>query len=157
MRRTRLSALLALVLLVGGAAWSNRRPAQAASGREPVIVIPGMAGSELSAGAAFHLGVDNGHGGVYSRDYASGEKVWVNILQAALPGDDDYFDALKLYPDGRTAVAPELRVSDIYHPGYDDLVAYLGRQGTSRASISGSSPMTGRALLHLRRRARRAH
>jgi pimeloyl-ACP methyl ester carboxylesterase len=129
MRRTRLSALLALVLLVGGAARSDRRPAQAASGREPVIVIPGMAGSELSAGAAFHLGVDNGHGGVYSRDYASGEKVWVNILQAALPGDDDYFDVLKLYPDGRTAVAPELRVSDIYHSAYDDLVAYLGRQG----------------------------
>jgi Lecithin:cholesterol acyltransferase len=129
MGRTRLSSLLALALIVGGATWIDRRPAQAASGREPVIVIPGVAGSELSVGAAFHLGVDDGHGGVYSRNYAASEKVWVNVLQAALPGDDDYFDALKLYPDGRTAVAPALRVSDIYHSAYDDLVEYLGRQG----------------------------
>jgi hypothetical protein len=103
--------------------------ASAASPREPVIIIPGMAGSELSATSAFQLSVGDGHGGTYRHTYAAGEKLWVNVLQAALPGDDDYFDALKLEPDGITPVAPELRVSDIYHSTYDDLIDYLQRQG----------------------------
>ncbi|HEX6292183.1 MAG TPA: hypothetical protein VFZ66_23545 [Herpetosiphonaceae bacterium] len=105
------------------------RSAYAATGREPVIVIPGVAGSELTATSAFTLSVDNGHGGTYTRSYSAGEKVWVNTWEAALSGDDDYFDALKMRPDGVTPVAPALRPSDIYHSAYDDLIGYLERQG----------------------------
>src|SRR5215211_6387947 len=103
--------------------------ASAAPTREPVIVLPGLAGSEFTAARAFHLGVDDGHGGSYSHDYSADEKVWVNVWQIALPGADDYLDALKLQPDGRTAVAPDLIVSGLYQSTYGDLVAYLQRQG----------------------------
>ena len=37
----------------------------AASGRQPVIVIPGLGGSEFTANSAFSLSVDNGHGGTF--------------------------------------------------------------------------------------------
>jgi hypothetical protein len=119
-----LCSLLALAAFAAKAA-----PAHAALGREPVIVIPGIAGSEFTAQRAFHLSASDGHGGVYDHDYGAGEKVWVNVLQVALPGADDYFDALKLQPDGRTAVAPELSVSGLYESTYGDLVDYLRRQG----------------------------
>src|SRR5262245_51161911 len=117
--------LAGLVVFVSTMAISARVPvARAASAHEPVIVIPGLAGSELSMDRAFRLSVDDGHGGTYTQEYAAGEKVWVNLLQAALPGDDDYFDALKLAPDGITPVVPELKVSGIYHSTYDDLLQY---------------------------------
>jgi hypothetical protein len=100
-----------------------------ASGREPVIVIPGLGGSEFVASTSFSLSVDNGHGGTFSHNYGAGEKVWVNTFQIALPGDDDYLDALKLQPDGMNPVAPAVRVSGIYWDAYGDLVDYLQRQG----------------------------
>jgi len=121
--------ILLLVVLVGLCLPLALAPAQAAAGREPVIVIPGMAGSELIADQAFHLSVDDGHGGTFEHAYASGEKVWVNVLEAARPGQDDYFDVLKLGPDGATPAAPALRVGGIYQSTYGDLVDYLQRQG----------------------------
>ncbi len=103
--------------------------ATAATGREPVIIIPGVAGSELTASSTFSLSVDNGHGGTFSHTYSAGEKVWVNTTQAALPGTDDYFDALKLKADATTPVAPQLAVSGVYNSAYSDLIDYLKRQG----------------------------
>lgn len=120
---------LLIALFAGGA---PQRPARAATGREPVIVIPGVAGSELTLAADYALNVANGHGGSYARTYRAGERVWVNTWEAALLGDDDYFDILKLQPDGRTPVAPPLAVSGIYGPVYDDLIVYLERQGYAR-------------------------
>src|ERR1043166_8643110 len=106
-----MSMLIALV--ARGAPQAGAAPA-----REPVIVLPGLAGSEFTAARAFHLSVDDGHGGIYSHDYSANEKVWVNVLQIALPGADDYLDALKLEPDGRTAAAPDLIVSGMYQSTY---------------------------------------
>ncbi len=54
---------------------------RAASGRAPVIVLPGLGGSEFTANTAFSLSVDNGHGGTFSRNYGAGEQVWVNTFQ----------------------------------------------------------------------------
>jgi len=101
----------------------------AASGRDPVIVIPGLAGSEFTSTGTFWLNVDNGHGGTFSSVYAAGEKVWVNTFQIVLPGDDDYLDALKLQSDGMTPVAPAVQASGVYWDAYGDLVDYLQRQG----------------------------
>ena len=101
----------------------------AASGRQPVIVIPGLGGSEFTANSAFSLSVDNGHGGTFSRNYGAGERVWINTFQMLLPGDDDYLDVLKLRSDGVTPVAPEVQVSGMYWDAYGDLVDYLQRQG----------------------------
>ena len=116
-----------LIVLLAGALGS--KPANAATGREPVIVIPGVGGSEFTAASQFYLSVANGHGGTYTRTYDAGEKVWVNTWEAIALGDDDYFDAMKLKPDGVTPVAPALKVSGIYGSAYDDLVGYLERQG----------------------------
>ncbi len=130
MRRRRLLSLLGvwalLAALLGPFAGATTR---AATGREPVIVIPGVAGSEFTAASAFRLSVDNGHGGTYTRDYGAGEQVWVNEWQAAALGDDDYFDALKLKADGTTPEAPALRVGGLYGSAYDDLVDFLQDQG----------------------------
>ncbi|HEU5100410.1 MAG TPA: hypothetical protein VFU22_15385 [Roseiflexaceae bacterium] len=106
-------------------------PAQAAAGRPPVIIIPGIGGSEFTTTKAFRLTVDNGHGGTYTNDYYAGETVWVNTTQALAFGADDYFDALKLQRDGVTPVAPALQINQqqLYRSGYDDLVGYLQRQG----------------------------
>lgn len=123
------SRSLWLVLIMLLAVPTISRPAQAATGREPVIVIPGVAGSELTAGSAFRLSVNNGRGGTYTRDYSAGEKVWVNTWEAAALGEDDYFDAMKLQADGVTPVAPALNVSGIYGSAYNDLIGYLERQG----------------------------
>ncbi len=129
MQRTQLSLMsfpVLIVLLVGTVGGSS---VQAAPGREPVIVIPGVAGSEFVAGSTFTLNVDNGHGGTYSRTYNAGDKVWVNTWEAIEPGADDYFDALKLKADGVTPVAPALRVSGLYGSAYNDLISYLKGQG----------------------------
>ena len=129
MRRTLSSwmRLIALLAILGGGLGS--RQARAATGREPVIVIPGVAGSEFTAADSFYLSVDNGRGGTYSRTYNRGEKVWVNTWEAVALGADDYFDAMKLKADGSTPVAPALRVSGIYGSSYGDLIGYLERQG----------------------------
>lgn len=128
MKRTVVS-LASIVLLAVALLTPLDRSAMAATGREPVIVIPGVAGSEFVATANFRLTVDNGRGGTYTRDYAAGETVWVNEWQAAALGEDDYFDVLKLQRDGNTPVAPALAVSGLYGSAYDDLLGYLQRQG----------------------------
>src|ERR1051326_2601512 len=123
--RTVLALLLAPLLTV----LVTPPTSGSASGREPVIVIPGLGGSEFSASTAFSLSVDNGHGGTFNRNYAAGEKIWINTFQILLPGDDDYLDALRLRSDGLTPVAPAVQVSGIYWDAYGDLVDYLQRQG----------------------------
>src|ERR1043166_8323024 len=120
-----------LALIVGALSMLLIAPTtgRAASGREPVIVIPGLGGSEFVATTAFSLNVDNGHGGTFNRSYSAGEKVWVNPFQILLPGDDYYLDALKLRSDGTTPVAPAVQVSGLYWDAYGDLADYLQRQG----------------------------
>ncbi|MDQ3810892.1 MAG: hypothetical protein M3336_11430 [Chloroflexota bacterium] len=126
-----LGARAVLALAIGALLVAITAPTigTAAVGRQPVIVIPGLGGSEFTASTAFSLRVDNGHGGTFSRSYGAGEKVWVNMFQILLPGDDDYLDALKLRSDGMTPVAPAVQVSGVYWDAYGDLVDYLQRQG----------------------------
>jgi pimeloyl-ACP methyl ester carboxylesterase len=131
-QRRLLSLTSVCALIVGLLVPFFEQPAYAATGREPVIVIPGVAGSEFTATSAFRLSVDNGQGGTYTNDYAAGEKVWVNTFQALVSTDDNYFDALKMNADGVTPVAPALRPSGIYRSAYDDLTGYLERQGYVR-------------------------
>src|SRR5438067_2646754 len=129
--RWTLAAVIVLGLVCGSLPGLLTSPAvgTADSGREPVIVIPGLGGSEFTSTSSFALSVDNGHGGLFSNTYNAGEKVWINTFQILLPGDDDYLDVLKPQPDGATPVAPAVQVSNIYAGAYGDLVDYLQRQG----------------------------
>jgi hypothetical protein len=128
---TRVVLVLVLALVIGPLLVALLTPTagRAALGREPVIIIPGLGGSEFAASSTFAMSVDNGHGGTFRRTYGAGEKVWVNTFQILLPGDDDYLDALKLRSDGATPVAPAVQVSGLYWDAYGDLVDYLQRQG----------------------------
>lgn len=126
-RTTRFPGLLA-ILLLALAGLPGAQTARAATGREPVIIIPGVAGSELSTTSSSALSVSNGHGGTYSTTYSAGEKIWVNTWQAALPGEDDYFDGLKLKYDTLTSEVP-LAPTGLYSSAYSDIVDYLKRQG----------------------------
>jgi len=127
-RRTTAFSGFLFLLLLALAGLPGAPAARAATGREPVIIIPGVAGTELTATSSFSLSVSNGHGGTYSGSYSAGEKIWVNIWQAALPGSDDYFDALKLKYDTVTSEAP-LAPSGLYGSAYGDILDYLKRQG----------------------------
>ena len=62
MRRL-LFVLSSLLTLLGLVAFAAPRVG-AAPAREPVIVLPGLAGSEFTAARAFHLSVDDGHAGI---------------------------------------------------------------------------------------------
>jgi pimeloyl-ACP methyl ester carboxylesterase len=64
----------------------------------PVIFVPGLFGSELVASqAGTSVPIDDGHGGQQQIDYPGfpGNPVWLNLIQAGQPGEEDYFDLLK--------------------------------------------------------------
>ena len=101
--------------------------------KSPLIFIPGMGGSELKTASEINWSQPDGHGGIFTHIYPAGEKVWVNNLQAILPGNDDYFDILRLKTDGQTGEADLAltgNVLDVYKETIDLLTSadyVLGR------------------------------
>ena len=91
----------------------------------PVIFIPGIGGSEFQTTQDIIWSKDNGHGGTFSHAYPGGEKVWVNETEAALIGDDDYFDILKLKPDGVTPEASLTLTGNLTSFGYPDIDSFF--------------------------------
>lgn len=123
-------ALALFALLMASLGLGTTQPAEAA-GRVPVIIIPGVAGSTFKTGPGYTYSGPNGRGGTYTHTYGSGETVWVNVLEAAWPGEDDYFDTMRLSADADTPYVPysNLYVSGIYESAYSDMIDYLHRQG----------------------------
>lgn len=72
--------------------------------KTPLILIPGIGGSELKTAEMRIWSEPNGHGGTFTHVYPE-EKVWVNSIEAGKPGDDDYFDILRMKEDGTTSEA----------------------------------------------------
>lgn len=68
--------------------------------KTPLILIPGIGGSEFKVLEETFWSKDDGHGGIYTKAYSKDEKVWVNEGKAAEPGEDDYFDVLRMKNDG---------------------------------------------------------
>lgn len=95
----------------------------------PVIFIPGIGGSELETAQEIFWSQDNGHGGIFSHAYKAGEKVWVNAWEAAKPGDDDYFDILRLKSDGETAEASLVLNKNLTEFGYQDIDPFFESLG----------------------------
>lgn len=89
-----------------------------ATAREPVILLPGGSGTRLVVSQDFTLSpaIPDGHGGTFDNDgdpYEAGDEVWLNIPEILPYGDDDYFDVLRLEPDGVTPLRPEIEAGDI--------------------------------------------
>ncbi len=110
--------------------WDNIVITELQKTKLPVIFIPGVGGSELQANQDIFWSQDNGHGGTYSHAYPAGEKVWVNQNEAIKLGDDDYFDVLRLNPDGVTATAPGIGLTGNLTPfGYSDIDNFFTGMG----------------------------
>ncbi len=66
----------------------------------PLILIPGIGGSELKTDEMKVWAEDNGHGGKFNYLYPKDETVWLNEGKATEFGEDDYFDVLRMKTDG---------------------------------------------------------
>jgi pimeloyl-ACP methyl ester carboxylesterase len=130
-RRRAMALMLSAVLLASLWLAMFNPAATIAANRTPVIIIPGVAGSEFKAATNFTYSGPNGRGGTYTRSYGAGDKIWVNEWEAIIGGDDDYFDALRITADGDTPYIPgsQLYVSGVYGSAYNDIQDYLRRQG----------------------------
>ncbi|MBI4089568.1 MAG: hypothetical protein HY424_02565 [Candidatus Levybacteria bacterium] len=92
--------------------------------KTPLILIPGIGGSELKTVDPLVWYEDNGHGEKYFNNYQADEKVWINSFQAGLPGDDDYFDILRMKTDGQTSEV-DLVLSGTLFDGYTDTINFF--------------------------------
>lgn len=90
----------------------NPSPSQ----KTPLLFIPGIGGSELKVTQDVNL---NNH------FYPQNEKVWVNETEALKPGADDYFDILKLKPDGLTPEANLELTSNIINRAYGQTTQFF--------------------------------
>lgn len=96
--------------------------------KTPLVIIPGIGGSELKTVNMEAWVRDNGHGGIFNHLYPDQEKVWVNNFQAGLPGDDDYFDILKMDIDGQTSLA-NLALTGNLLEGYKEAIDFFVKAG----------------------------
>jgi pimeloyl-ACP methyl ester carboxylesterase len=74
-------------------------------GKTPLILIPGIAGSELKTTDMRIWAANDGHMGIFTNIYLPNETVWPSIPQAILSSEDDYFDVLRMKVDGLTSEA----------------------------------------------------
>ncbi len=137
---SRISSLLYRINYSSGSSWSANidnlevafdyvipEPPPAPE-KTPVILIPGIGGSELQVTADTVWSEPDGHGGVYNHLYSAGEKVWVNEPEAIKPGNDDYFDILRMNPDG-TSQAQVGITGEIYSGAYQEAINFFIENG----------------------------
>lgn len=96
--------------------------------KTPLVFIPGIAGSELKINEDIPWVADDGHGGVYTHTYQKDEIIWLNGTEAAKPGNDDYFDALRMLPDGKSSQAHVTSTGKLLSV-YDPTIKYLTDHG----------------------------
>ncbi len=97
--------------------------------KTPLILIPGIGGSELKVAEDTIWSKDDGKGDTFNHAYAKGEKVWVNEEKAIEPGNDDYFDILRLKPDGQTSEANLELTNNLYPGSYQPLIDFFTSNG----------------------------
>jgi len=95
--------------------------------KTPLILIPGIGGSELKTMESIIWNEDNGHGGKYLSSYDAGEKIWINTFQAGLPGDDDYFDILRMNTNGQSGQVNMSLTGTLF--GYTDAINFFTDNG----------------------------
>ena len=97
--------------------------------KTPLILIPGIGGSELKVAEDTFWLKEDGHGGIFNHAYSNGEKVWVNEGEAAKPGDDDYFDILRMKSDGVTPEANLELTGNLFAGAYQPTIDFFVSNG----------------------------
>jgi len=93
--------------------------------KTPLILIPGIGGSELKVEADTIWNKDDGHGGTFNHAYPKDEKVWVNEGEAGNPGNDDYFDVLRMKIDGINSEASLGLTGNLYAGAYQGAINFF--------------------------------
>ncbi len=131
-------------LLTGGISLGYNEPAFAMSkvrfdnvkvttnSNIPVIFIPGIGGSEMVANQDIIWSEDDGHGEIFSHAYPAHETIWVNTLEVLKPGNDDYFDVLRLKDDGETPMADVRFTSEFVSTAYQDVDQFFSDLGYTK-------------------------
>lgn len=96
--------------------------------KTPLILIPGIGGSELKTSETVSWSQSDGHGGTFTNVYPAEEKVWVNNFQAGLPGEDDYFDVLRMAEDGQTSEANLTLTGNLFE-AYQETIDFFVSDG----------------------------
>ena len=100
-----------------------------APSKTPLILIPGIGGSELKVNEDTIWNKDDGHGGVFSHAYSAEEKVWVNEPEARAIGEDDYFDVLRMKPDGINSEANLSLTDNLLARAYQNTIDFFTSNG----------------------------
>ncbi|MBU1000868.1 alpha/beta hydrolase [Patescibacteria group bacterium] len=91
----------------------------------PLILIPGIGGSELKVEEDTFWNKDDGHGGIFNHVYPKDGKVWVNEEEAIKPGHDDYFDVLRMKTDGVNSEANLGLTGNLYSGAYQGAIDFF--------------------------------
>ena len=97
--------------------------------KTPLVIIPGIGGSELKVAVQTNWSAPNGHGGIFSNNYTAGETVWVNQLEAIKPGNDDYFDILRMKSDGINSEANLELTGNLFSGAYQGTIDFFIENG----------------------------
>jgi len=97
--------------------------------KTPLILIPGIGGSELKILDNTFWNKADGHGGTFNRAYGQDEKVWVNEGEAGNPGHDDYFDILRMKTDGVNSEANLGLTGNLYNGAYGGAISFFTANG----------------------------
>ncbi len=95
----------------------------------PLILIPGIAGSELKSDQTFTSTIKD-CGILPEFSYGVNDIVWVNTKMALISPCDDYFDILKLKADGQTPEYPQVVLSGAFlQRFYGDFIKFFTDNG----------------------------
>ncbi|MBF8249980.1 MAG: esterase, partial [Candidatus Levybacteria bacterium] len=97
--------------------------------KTPLILIPGIAGSELKTAEETPWVEDDGHGFVYTHIYPKDETVWVEIKHALMPGNDDYFDILRMDKTGKLSMANLALTGNLFSGIYQGAINFFTSNG----------------------------
>src|SRR3989344_59328 len=93
--------------------------------KTPLILIPGMAGSELKTNQTFTSEIKD-CGILPPFTYTINDIVWLDIIKAGTSPCDDYFDVLKLDLDGQTLQFPQIVLNGTFVSlAYGDFVDFF--------------------------------
>jgi len=97
--------------------------------KTPLILIPGIGGSELKTTEMRIWSEDNGHGGMFTNVYSANEKIWLDTIKVALPGEDDYLDILRMQTDGVTSEANISLTGNLLPEAYQSAIDFFVANG----------------------------